>query len=305
MPDSEQKEKRVHFFGLVVQERSSAVRAEQQSWASLLEAKSQLSIAERTFEGPYGIQLVTEHIPGSQQVVLGRVVDDTGLRLAHMVTGKFRPVVPESADEFFTRVTYLQFFDSCNAVALVGGAGTVPSKSHLEALVNWLAPLEGARWAARDLWAQGDIERFNGSSGASKVEISTDAHPADLVSLDEPEAQSIGGLVTRAASLTGADISVSMTIRVRRPRDHPEATRILKGLVSRTVPFRGARKVRVETTGLASEVLNLVQYKLAAQVALPLDHVTPAELQEAILDALAHVCGQWETRVRKAMLEDA
>lgn len=303
----EAKTKRVHFLGLVVSEPGGLTKHRPVDWAEKINEFHARPQEEKLFKGRNGQVLTLEVVNTQRQAVLGRVVDETGLRLGHKVTGTFKPVQSESADEFFTKVTYVQFIEGCNAVALIGGAGERPAVSAVESLVNELCPLEpGSSWATKLLTGPGRVKEVQKASGVSMAEVTMNGAAPNLFELPSADAVSFGDLPDAIAAMFGAEITLSLKVQIRGGQASTAAHRQLRDQLLAAFEHwsgRKKKKLNARTTGLTGDLVELIEYHLAAYVDLPLGAVSAEALQEAVLHGLNDVSARWQSRVQAALTE--
>lgn len=290
--------KLVHFFEIQVQDGPSRCRAERDSWEAKLQEHVIPDTRQRAIELTSGTKVVVVRVDDNErQMCIGRVIDGaTGLQRGDWVTGRFRPVEPESKDDFFTRVTYVQFVDGVNAVGVIGGVGEHPSRTCVERVLNAINPLEsGKNWVLEPITQPGQLERAKASRGFRKIEFRTRVRESDLFGAAIPDAGAVETLdmaLERLAHSLGSPLRINVRIAVEKPADHPMSLGRLKSMLieSRNL-LADSKKILIETTdALGSEIFNLIEHKMTATISLPEGEVTGGTLEEAVLMSLQNVC---------------
>lgn len=258
-----------------------------------------------------GTRLLPAAVDGNpEQVILGRKVDGPDVQMAHLSQGTFRPIEGPKTDEFFAKVTYLQFFRGINALAMVSGAGERVSEANVEHFLDEAEPLRnGCHWKLQVLYGEPQVDRIKQDvAGIGKIEYRGQVS-ADLMAPAVAMPDSLGGVIDHLASLSGGDLDVKLEVRLKRHGDYATSSQnllksLLRGLGG---TLASSRRLRVETLPhpergqTAKEVLELVQYRMAAKVVLPQHEVGTKDLEAFVLDELASVCGDWDTLVREAV----
>lgn len=289
--------KLVHFFEIRLFRAGGKDRVAALDWAARLDAHLKVDPKARTLTLPSGVDIVAAGVANSdRQVSLGRILKGaTGLQKGSWTTATFSPVEPESADDFFTRVTYVEFVQGCNAVAMVGGAGEVPSKTTVERLLNAMDPLEiGASWVLEPITQPGQLAQAKSRKAFKTVSLRTSVQPAglDQLPLDDGSVESLDQTLARMASSVGGPIRVTLKVTVERPGDRPDALARLKQILMGSKEIlENSKRLTVDVDDeYGTAMFNLIEHRLTASIPLPEGEVSGSTLEDAVLLALGNVC---------------
>lgn len=291
--------RQVHFFELLVSHNAAQERAETANWSARIKEYCAKPAADRRLQLPSGAELVGFSSEFSDyQLLIGDVVDgDLGITRGHWSDGTAAPIEPTSADEFFSRMTYAQFLPRGNVVALLGGSGVRPSRRHVEAMANHIAPLDQGRWVSEPLVSADQRVRAKQMDGAKKATIISRIDPSGLP-FDDGTKQPLDAMLASIASSIGAGLRINMTISVEAPRQHGSACQALLGAVMNSPELLDdAKRITIEAYNrdVAKEVLELIEFKMTAHVDLP-DDAQASALRETALVELRNVCASLQTQ---------
>lgn len=299
----------VSFFELQVLAEGAQRRADLADWPGLLKKYCSVPASDRKI--PLSQEDDPEVIVGElgevspQQVIIGHVIDgDTGIRRGSWTGDGSRPVEPASQDEFFSRVSYVQFFNRVNAFAIVGGSGTKANKKHVELLANRIASVEGGTWVAVPILVPSQRVRAKQMTGVRKAEITSKVYPMglDSVQVDDGRRRALDELLEDIATSVGGGISVSLTLSVTKPKDNPGACTALKDMVldsDKLLEVGTKAQITAYNNEVTNEVLDLIQHNMTAQVELPNETVNAASLQYQTLVGLKNVVADRQNAVEQ------
>jgi len=303
-------QKTVHFFEARVREDATLRQAPPEDWPERARAHFTLPPRERRMDRVGQVPHILYPVDNNErQVILGKIVEgDTGLQIGSWDASSFTPVEDrrQSLDDFFARVTYVQFLRGTNAVAALGGAGETPSKRAIEDALNTISPLvKGSAWELTTLTRAGERTKLPRKRGIRSVDIRSNVDPTSLLD-EDARSQSLEATLRGMSADLGASLRVRIKISVDHPKENPGATRkMLDWIIGSSGLLDRASKAIVEAEEPTSlELLNLIEHKYTAQVQMPVVEVVGQAFQETLLASLETVCADSETTLQEMLRND-
>lgn len=208
-------------------------------------------------------------------MIVAKRIPDLDVQTVDHESLEISPIKLENVEDFFARANYVSFY-SFNAFTMFSPQPGSPTLKAVAAIANQVHPVEGGVWEARPIMARGDIEQFNESRQMRGLTFHGTVRPTSLFTADD----AISAGWSRISDTVGADLSIRIEVKVKKPTKHQEAMKKLRS-VFRPDDMVGADKLTVDVTdGFVATTLNLLEHELATSVELP---VTGAVVIEADL----------------------
>lgn len=290
-----EKEVGVQFYRLVPYFRDGPGKRKPVRWANVLRAKVEASEPVLTFEDK-NKRSYTYNMRGESSVAIAKSVGDTRIQQVNS-DAEIVPVHLDEVDTYLALVNHVYFYNDLNVLAILSGPPGVPALSAAVGLANHLQPLpDGGRWEGKALMSPGQLEKFEEQSRLQSVFFRADATPMDLL-YEESNVANIGDFVTQLSTAIGSEITVELKVKVKRARENPHGTELLKSVTKLPKLLPGAKKLQATTVD--SELLDLLEHKLGASMAVPL--LEGGLDLNALVHAFENVCARWHDRIREAL----
>ncbi len=205
---------------------------------------------------------------------------------------KINPIKLADVDDFFALINYAYFYPF-NAFAMLGASPGKPTQTAISAIANALCPVDGGSWEASPIMAKADIDAFKESRGIRKLHFSGTVGQRRL----DTEPGTLGEALAGISGCVGADLDITMTLSVRRGNRGGVVQELKKAF--KLADFDDAKHLTVTTDdGFGgTEILELVQHKLAASIDLPVSD--GAVTEEGLVTALEGASESMEGRIRQ------
>ncbi len=288
---------KAQFFHLVPHHSKSLTKYRPVAWADKLRNAVNATDPVLNFEDRNQVKY-TFNMRGSSSAIIAKSMGDAQVR---QVSGsdEILPVQLEDVDTYLAMVNHVYFYNDINAFAIMSGPPGTPRSNAGAGLANLLHPL-GDRdyWLARPISSPGQIEEFKKAARIQSAQIRADVAPPDLL-YERLETQNIGDTMIQVASLVGADIAIELQVKVKSPKQHGNATGLLKNFLNLCKLWPGAKKKKMQVVTAEGEILDLLDHKLIEQFGIPLleGGVDP----KLLVSVFENVCVGWHDRIREAV----
>jgi hypothetical protein len=270
-PADKIKPKKLGCFELGVHWPDSVTRpAPKVNW---IEEIAKAAGGQRRVPAPGGVEYVFES-RGDRSVIIAKRIPDVDVQAVNGGSLRIGPIRLENVDDFFARANYVSFYPF-NAFTMFTPQPGAPTLTAVAAIANHLRPLEGGVWDARPIMAKPDIEEFSKARKMRKLTFHGTIRPNGLLGSDQSD--SLSDAWAQIGDIIGADVSVRIQMKVRKPSQHPDALRRFKeAFHPQDMADAGKLTADIEE-GSSSVTVNLLQHDLATAVELPVTGTTVIE----------------------------
>ena len=292
---SKEKWVKAQFFHLAAHSPKGLMRRHPVAWADKLRSVVNAAEPVLNFEDRNQVKY-TFNLRGTSSAIIAKSMGDAQVR---QVSGadEILPVRLEDVDTYLAMVNHVYFYNNINAFAIMSGPPGTPRSNAGAGLANLLYPLsDGAYWMAQAITSPGQIEEFEKAPRIQSVQIRVDVAPPDLM-YERSDAENIGDAMVQVANCVGANITMEMQVKIKKPKQNGNATSLLKNFLNLRKLLPGAKKMQVVTAD--SETLDLLEHKLIERFGIPLseDGADP----KVLVSAFENVCAGWHDRIREAV----
>jgi len=296
-PSKKTASKKVQFFSVYLLSKGQRHDLTDLDWCTLMKSVAQVPVKERTL---------------SQGIVFDPRVDDDGTPTLSI----FRPLstdfmsridpdtmevtdIASNEKDLFAHSTAVVFIPGMPVFGLVGSSGTYsPQHSAVHTfLTTFMKPDIGSHWKVEPLMDPGKIKEFEQASGIAEFSA-VYRSAGDILT---PEPGNALELADRIAEVLGADVEVSLSVKLKGNKQKGPAKK-LKNLVSSSLPrltHDEKSRARVKATGgMFEDELNLVAQKFSVEGTIP--EAASEEATFTLLMELAKdVTAQCESRIKE------
>lgn len=288
---------KAQFFHLIPHHPKGLMKCRPVAWVDKLRNAVNATDPVLNFEDRNQVRY-TFNLRGSSSAIIAKSMGDAQVRQVSS-TDEILPVQLEDVDTYLAMVNHVYFYNDINAFAIMSGPPGTPRSNAGAGLANLLHPLsDGGYWLAQPITSPGQIDEFEKAARVQSAQIRADVAPPDLL-YERLDAQNIGDTMIQVANLVGADITIELQVKVKSPKQHGNATGLLKSFLNLCKRWPGAKKKKMQVVTADNEMLDLLDHKLIEQFGIPLleGGVDP----KVLVSEFENVCAGWHDRIREAV----
>ncbi len=222
---SKMRERTVAFFEIVALRKGEQERVPQMDWEKALETIALAPIEKRKVEKDSVFVGAVATVNEKDNFLLHRIKDDgEWLSVIDLDTGEWSEI-EKSASQGYLDTSVISFLPYGNIIGMMQGATAAPSHKSLEVWLNAVKIFPNEQLVVRPLLSQAEINRLQGASGASRVEIRIGSSKAEAL-------REKTGRLARFLRMAGreyGDINVTMIISIPKGKTRREDRERLLG----------------------------------------------------------------------------
>lgn len=289
-----EKSRKLGFFGLTVQWRDSIEKPSPEvDWAKEVGAFLGESDGVKV-ELPTGIECVFA-ARGDSSVIVAKRLPALDIQQVQGETLTIGPVPMAQVDDFLARASFACFCPF-NAFGMLLPPPGAPAAATIAQLANEVHPIEGGQWKAAPITSAAQIKEFERTQNITRLNFrGTISSQGGL--FDEPG--TMGAAFSRIAALTGADLSVSIELKVKAAHRHPSALRRLRQAIH-LGDFKDAKKLSVSTLDSPlGGYLELLPHSLTTTMELPV--IDGSFDEKSLVTEMQQATSEMQDRIKQGL----